>query len=240
MIDIDMTRMATNDPPLSGAALCVDIIADLICPWSYLGKRRLDDALAAVHGPSVINWFPFQLNPDMPAEGMAFDEYLTTKFGNLETVQPGLDFLTEAGTEHGIQFRFDRIERVPRTLDAHRLMTLADQDRADTSTLADRILKGFFEEGLDIADRDVLLTLGGECGLSAATIGDTLDDDMSRQQVLALEARVREGGVMGVPDFLINKQLFVLGAQKTEVLVGVFDRAIFGDENHRVTSLVIN
>ena len=90
--------------------------------------------------------------------------------------------------------------------------------------MADRILKGFFEEGLDIADRDVLLTLGGECGLSATTIGDTLDDDMSRQHVLALEAQVREGGVTGVPDFLINERLFVLGAQKTEVLVGVFDQ----------------
>jgi len=240
MIDADITRIAKNNPPLSAAVLRVDIIADLICPWSYLGKRRLDDALAAVHGPSVINWFPFQLNPDMPADGMAFDEYLTTKFGDPQNVQPGLDFLTAAGTEQDIHFRFDRIERVPCTLDAHRLMTLADQERADTSTLADRILKGFFEEGLDIADRDVLLTLGGDCGLSAGTISATLDDDMSRQRVLSLEAQVRKGGVTGVPDFLINERLFILGAQKTDVLVGVFDKAIFGDGNDQVVSHAIH
>jgi len=240
MIDPGITNIAQSDDSLPVAALRVDIIADLICPWCYLGKRRLDDALLAVRGPSVVNWVPFQLNPDMPAEGMAFDDYLLFKFGHRDTIQPGLDYLNEAGRAEGIHFRFDRIERVPRTLEAHQLMALADQEGADASALADRILKGFFEEGLNISDRDVLLDFGEKHGLSADAIKKALDDDLLRQRVLGLEAQVRKGGVTGVPDYLINRRLFIMGAQKTEVLVDVFDRAMFGEESDQPVSPTIN
>ena len=240
MIDPAIMNIAHSDDRLSVATLRVDIIADLICPWCFLGKRRLDNALQSVHGPSVVNWFPFQLNPDMPVGGMEFDEYLESKFGNTETIQPGLDYLSEAGKEEGIRFRFDRIKRVPRTLSAHQLMILADKEGADTSSLADRILRGFFEEGLDIADRDVLLMLGAENDLSADAINKALDDDSVRQRVLGLEAQVRKGGVTGVPDFLINRRLFILGAQKTEVLVDVFDRAMFGEDSNQLVSRTLN
>jgi len=240
MIDPAITNIAHSDDKLALATLRVDIIADLICPWSFLGKRRLDDALRSVHGPSVVNWFPFQLNPDMPEDGMQFDAYLESKFGAAETIQPGLDYLTEAGKEEGIRFRFDRIKRVPQTLNAHQLMVLADQEGADTSSLADRILRAFFEEGLDIADRDVLSMLGEENDLSAAAISKALDEESVRQRVLGLEAQVRKGGVTGVPDFLINRRLFILGAQKTEVLVDVFDRAMFGEESDQPVSPTLN
>ncbi len=240
MIDPGITNIAQSDDSLPVATLRVDIIADLICPWSYLGKRRLDDALLAVRGPSVVNWIPFQLNPDMPAEGMAFDDYLLSKFGHRDTIQPGLDYLTEAGRAEGIHFRFDRIERVPQTLDAHRLMTLADQEGIDTLALAERIFKGFFEEGLNLSDRDVLLMFGEQHGLSADAIEKALDDDLMRQRVLGLEAQVRKGGVTGVPDFLINRRLFIMGAQKTEVLVDVFDRAMFGEASDQPVSPTIN
>ncbi len=240
MIDPGITNIAQSDDSLPVAALRVDIIADLICPWSYLGKRRLDDALLAVRGPSVVNWIPFQLNPDMPAEGMAFDDYLLSKFGHRDTIQPGLDYLTEAGRADGLHFRFDRIERVPQTLDAHKLMTLADQEGIDTLALAERIFKGFFEEGLNISDREVLLMFGEQNGLSADAIEKALDDDLIRQRVLGLEAQVRKGGVTGVPDFLINRRLFIMGAQKTEILVDVFDRAMFGEESDQPVSPTLN
>lgn len=240
MIDPGITNIAQRDDSLPVAALRVDIIADLICPWCYLGKRRLDNALLAVRGPSVVNWIPFQLNPDMPAEGMAFDDYLLSKFGHRDTIKPGLDYLTEAGRAEGIHFRFDRIERVPRTLEAHQLMTLADQEGADTSALADRILKGFFEEGLNISDRDVLLDFGEKQGLSADAIKKSFDDDLLRQRVLGLEAQVRKGGVTGVPDYLINRRLFIMGAQETDVLVDVFDRAMFGEESGQPVSPTLN
>ena len=240
MIDPSIANMSQTNESAEVATLQVDVIADLVCPWCYLGKRRLDDALSAVHGPSVVNWFPFQLNPGMPKRGMPFDEYLANKFGDLKSVQPGLDYLTQAGEAEGIHFRFDRIERVPGTLDAHQLMNLADRTSADTSLLAEKLLKGFFEEGLDIADRDVLTTLGTECGLSAVEINTTLDEDLTRQRVISLESKVRKGGVTGVPDFLVNRRLLVMGAQKAGVLLDVFDRAMFGDESDQPVSATIN
>ncbi|MEE8344465.1 MAG: DsbA family oxidoreductase [Woeseiaceae bacterium] len=211
------------------AALQVDVIADLVCPWCYLGKRRLDDALLAVHGPSNVSWYPFQLNPAMPAAGMEFEEYLASKFGDPKELRPALEQLTTEGRMEGVNFRFDKLSRVPSTLNAHRLMKLAETERVNTSDLAEEFLKGFFESGLDIGDRDVLIELATRHGLEISDINKTLDDDLSRRAVLAQEAQVRQGGITGVPAFLVNKRLFVVGAQSTEALVSAFDRAIFGE-----------
>lgn len=222
------------------AALQVDVIADLVCPWCYLGKRRLDDALLAVHGPSNVSWYPFQLNPAMPAAGMGFEEYLAAKFGDPKELRSALGQLTTEGKMEGINFRFDKLSRVPSTLNAHRLMKLAETERANTSDLAEEFLKGFFESGLDIGDRDVLTELAIRHGLENSDINKTLDDDLSRQVVLAQEAQVRQGGITGVPDFLVNKRLFVIGAQSTEALVSAFDRAIFGEFDDSFTSPTIH
>jgi predicted DsbA family dithiol-disulfide isomerase len=236
MIGPGITKISPNELQRSPATLQVDIIADLICPWCFLGKKRLDDALGAVHGPSVITWFPFQLNPGMPVEGMPFEDYLASKFGDPEMLQPGLAELTSAGKGEGIDFRFDLISHVPNTLNAHRIMNLAEQTGADTSTLAEKILGGFFSQGLDISDRDVLVQLGGDAGLGRSEILTTLEDEKSKSIVLSQEAQVRRSGVTGVPDFLINKRLFVVGAQKTENLVNVFDRVMFGEESDQPVS----
>ena len=236
MIGPGITKISPNELQRSPATLQVDIIADLICPWCFLGKKRLDDALGAVHGPSVITWFPFQLNPGMPVEGMPFEDYLASKFGDPEMLQPGLAELTAAGKVEGIDFRFDLISHVPNTLNAHRIMNLAEQTGADTSTLAEKILGGFFSQGLDISDRDVLVQLGGDAGLGRSEILTTLEDEKSKSIVLSQEAQVRRSGVTGVPDFLINKRLFVVGAQKTENLVNVFDRVMFGEESDQPVS----
>ncbi len=240
MIDPGITTLSRSRDSQSLATLRVDVIADLICPWCYLGKRRLDDALAAVHGPSTVSWYPFQLNPTMPVDGMDFDEYLSSKFGDASVVQPGLDHLIHAGRREGIHFRFDRIKRVPNTLDAHRVMQLAERRGRDASQLADNIMKRFFEDGEDISDRDVLVSQGEISGLKAADIHKVLDDESTRQMVLSQEAQVRKGGVTGVPDFLINKRLFVTGAQSTGVLVNVFDRAMFGEESEQPVSTVVH
>ncbi|MDH4107744.1 MAG: DsbA family oxidoreductase [Gammaproteobacteria bacterium] len=216
---------------MSPATLQVDVIADLICPWSYLGKRRLDDALTRVLGPVLVSWYPFQLNPDMPASGMDFDEYLRAKFGEREMIEPGLQQLAAAGRAVGIDFRFDRIRRVPNTLNAHRLMKLAEEQGADTTGLAESILRAFFTDGLDVSEHDVLLALAARAGLVPKDVDAALEDDLSKQLVLSQEAQVRKGGVSGVPDFLVNKRLFVMGAQSTEILLNVFDRAMFGAES---------
>ena len=229
-----------SDHAASPATLQVDVIADLICPWCYLGKRRLDDALAAVHGPSLVSWYPFQINPGMPRSGMALDEYLEKRFGNAENLQSALDDMTQIGKDEGINFHFDKLERVPNSLDAHRLMKLAETEKISTSDLAENILRGFFENGLDIADRDVLIDIGDGSGLSRTVINETLDNDLSRRIVLSQEAHVRQSGVTGVPDFLVNKRLFAIGAQSTEGLVDIFDRAMFGEESDLPVSPIIH
>lgn len=240
MIGPELTKL-TNDPETASTAILrVDVIADLICPWCYLGKRRLDEALSAVRGPSLVSWYPFQLNPGMPADGMPLDEYLASRFGEPESLQPAMDELRATGEAEGVNFRFDRLTRVPNTLDAHRMMRLAESNGASTSDLAETLLRGFFEEGLDIADRDILVDLGGRHGLESRDVHKALDDDLTRQVVLSQEAQVRQSGVTGVPGFLVNKRLFVIGAQSTENLVNVFDRAMFGAESDLVVSRTVH
>lgn len=240
MINPQLSKTSIPEETVSPALLQVDIIADLVCPWCYLGKRRLDDALLAVRGPSTVNWYPFQLNPTMPEEGMAFDEYLSSRFGNAESRQPLLAQLTAAGAAEGVQFRFDRITHIPNTLNAHRLMKLAETQGASPSALAEQVMRAFFEEGLDISRRDVLLDVGQRSGFTSQDINKTLDDDLTRQRVLSQEAQVRRSGVTGVPDFLINKKLFVIGAQSTESLVNVFDRAMFGQDSELPVSATVH
>lgn len=240
MISPGLTTLLESENAVSPATLQVDVIADLICPWCYLGKRRLDDALSAVHGPSQVTWYPFQINPAMPAAGMPLDEYLEKRFGSAEKLQPAMDELTQIGKAEGVNFNFDKLERVPNSLDAHRLMKLAETEEISTSDLAENILRGFFENGLDIADRDVLIDIGGGYGLSPADISKALDNDLSRRAVLTQEAHVRQSGVTGVPDFLINKRLFAVGAQSTESLVTIFDRAMFGEESDLPVSPIIH
>lgn len=240
MISSGLTNLLDADYAGSPATLQVDIIADLICPWCYLGKRRLDEALEAVRGPSKVTWYPFQINPDMPLSGMSLDEYLEKKFGNIEALQPAMDELKKLGKTEGINFNFDKLQRVPNSLDAHRLMKLAETEEVSALDLAENILHGFFEDGLDIADRDVLIDIGGDSGLSASHINKTLDSDDSRRIVLSQEAHVRQSGVTGVPDFLINKRLFVVGAQSTENFIKIFDRAMFGQESEQPVSQIVH
>ena len=228
-----------NGKPLQ-AALQVDIIADLVCPWCYLGKRRLDDALLAVGGPSTVSWYPFQLNPAMPADGMEVEEYLASRFGDPVDLKPALDKLTEAGKSEGINFNFDKVSRIPNTLNAHRLMRLAETSQVSAPDLAEEFLRGFFESGLDIGDRDVLSDLALRHGLDYKDINKTLDNDLSRSIVLSQEAQARQRGVSGVPNFLINRRLFLSGAQNTAALVNAFDRATFGDISETLVSRTVH
>lgn len=231
-------RIATE--AAAAATLQVDVIADLICPWCYLGKRRLADALAAVRGPSHVRWVPFQLNPAMPDEGMPLEDYLRERFGDPVMLEPAMAELTRRGLAEGVHFRFDRIARIPNTLNAHRLMRFAEASGANASAVAEDLMKGFFEQGLNIADRDVLAEIGERQGMPAAGVLSTLGDESGRQAVLSQEAQVRQTGVSGVPDFLVNRRLLVVGAQSTATLIDVFDRAMFGDDSNYPVSETVH
>ncbi|HET6628593.1 MAG TPA: DsbA family oxidoreductase [Woeseiaceae bacterium] len=236
----NLVKVPRPEDRSSLATLQVDMIADLVCPWCYLGKRRLDDALLAVHGPTAVSWFPFRVNPQTPDGGIDFEQYLASRSGSSGRRGRGLDELAAAGRAEGIEFRFDRITRMPNTLDAHRVVKLAETEDVAVGRVAESLFRGFFEEGRDLADRDSLIELGERGGLPAVAIARTLDDAQSRQAVLSQEAQIRKSGVTGVPDFLVNRRLFVMGAQDTDALVNVFDRVMFGDESDRPVSPVLH
>ncbi len=240
MSQIQSNFVQRNDRVTPQAALHVEVIADLACPFCYLGKRRLDHAMKAVQGPSDVAWYPWELNPEMPAEGQLFDAYLAARFGSAEALQPVLDGLIAEGRREGIEFRFDRIERVPNTLNAHRLMFLAETEGKDQTALAEDLMSAFFTEGKDIGDPDVLAEVASHHGLSAQQVASALDDDTAKQVVLTREAQVRSSGLTGVPGFLLNRRLFVVGAQDTDHLVNAFDRAMFGEGTDQLPSPAIH
>lgn len=223
----------SSDHPAAKARLRVDVIADFACPWSYLGKRRLERALESVHGPYDVRWYPFQINPALPAAGALLDKYLASHFGSSEGVTQGLDSLKQRGAADGIDFRFDRIQRVPNTLSAHRLMYLAESLGRDTSAIAEDLMRSFFTEGADIASPAVLTALGEQHGLDAKAVSAALENRVSRQQVLTQEAQMRRGGVSSVPALLVNRRLFITGVQDVDTLVNVFDVAVFGTEEEQ-------
>jgi predicted DsbA family dithiol-disulfide isomerase len=234
---LERTRPAGPDQgPAPAAALHVEVIADLVCPFCYIGKRRFDNAMQAVQGPSDVSWYPYQLNPDMPEKGMSLEDYLSMRFGSPENVQPVLDQLAADARAEGIELRFDRIERVPNTLWAHQLMYLAEMRRKDQSALAEELLAAFFRRGEDIGDREILIELGSRQGLQPDDIDRVIDDESVRQIVVSREAQVRSSGISGVPGFLLNRRLLVIGAQDEDTLVNAFDRAMFGEGNDAIIS----
>ena len=218
------------------AALHVEVVADLVCPFCYLGKRRLDNAMLAVQGPSDVNWYPYQLNPDMPASGLPLDEYLSTRFGNPAYIEPALEQLTYEGRLEDIDFRFDRISQVPNTLRAHRLMYLAESEGVDQTALAEELMTAYFERGEDIGNKEILIELAGRHGLAPADSAKIIDDEAAKELVLSREAQVRSSGIAGVPGYLLNRRLLVIGAQDTDALVNAFDRAMFGEGNDSIVS----
>ena len=218
------------------AALHVEVIADLICPYCYVGKRRLDTALCAVQGPYDVTWYPWQLNPEMPDDGLAYEDYLTQRFGSPANVEPILDSLRREGRAEGVEFRFDRLQRVPNTLKAHQLMYLAETQGRDQSALADALMSAFFERGMDIGDTDVLVDVGASADLSRDSVVRIIDDDNARQIVLSREAKVRSSGISSVPGFLLNRRLLVIGAQEVDAIVNAFDRAMFGEGTDELES----
>jgi len=219
----------SNDPVASTAALHVEVIADLVCPFCYLGKRRLEQALRAVQGPSEISWHPFQLNPEFPSEGVAFEDYLAQRFGSVENVQPVLEGLTAEGKREGVNFHFERIKRVPNTMRAHQLMFLAEKEDKDQALLAEDLMAAFFEHGEDIGDPDVLVRIAARHGLKSEDVLRVFDDDGSKQLVLIREGQARSSGIVGAPGFLLNRRLLLLGAQDSDTIVNAFDRAMFGE-----------
>ena len=208
-------------------ALSVDVISDVICPWCYIGKRRLEKAVAARAGREGVRvrWHPFQLNPHMPKEGLARREYRAAKFGSRERSMALDAQVTEAGRGEGIPLAFDKIERTPNTLDAHRLIWLADREGVQDAVV-EALFRAYFTEGRDISRTPTLLDVVAGAGLGRGRAEAILSGDEGLAAIRAAEQEARRAGVQGVPFFLINNALALSGAREVSAFIDTFDRAV--------------
>ena len=200
----------------------IDVVSDVICPWCFLGKRRLDAALGALDMNVFIRWRPYMLDPTIPPEGLDRQEYMLAKFGpeKLKTIH---DPLIEAGRELGVPFNFDVITRTPNTLDAHRLIRWAHTVGRQHET-AERLFRAYWSEGLDVGDRDVLAKCAGESGINAQQIRELLDSDQDVEETKTEIQHATNIGVTGVPTFIFAQSYALVGAQSPEVLADAIGR----------------
>lgn len=195
----------------------LDIISDPICPWCYIGKSYLDRALQDdPEHPFVIEWHPFQLNPDMPAEGMDRREYLETKFGGKEGAVRVYSQIETAATAAGLKINWEGVKRTPNTLNAHRLIHWAGIEQRQ-GFVVDALFKANFEQGKDIGDTDTLVEIAESCEMDGDAVRKLLEGDADRADISARDANSRAKGVTGVPTFIIANQHAVPGAQKPEM-----------------------
>jgi predicted DsbA family dithiol-disulfide isomerase len=201
--------------------LRIDVISDVVCPWCYIGKRRLEQALELFRrsvdvAELEVVWHPFQLNPQLPLQGIARSEYLSRKFGS--RADDIYARVSAVGRSVGIDFAFERIVRQPNTVPAHQLIGFArSQGRQDE--IVESLFRGYFLEGADLTQTDDLIQLARRAGLEDGATRASLDDDAQRQEVLAQDEQARALGVSGVPFFIFDQRLTVSGAQEPQVLL---------------------
>ena len=202
----------------------IDVYSDTVCPWCYLGKRRFELALAArpQYEPRVA-WRPFELNPDMPTEGVDRAASLAARVGTSERVAQAHAELQRQGEASGINFRFDLIEHVPNTRRSHLLIAHAARFGRQTAVM-DRVMRGYFEEGCDIGDTEVLIRLGVEAGLSEHTSRSALILRAGQDGVIAAERHATVLGITGVPTLIFDGQYSISGAQEVGTLAGILDQ----------------
>ena len=204
--------------------LSVDVISDVICPWCYIGKRRLEKAIAAADVRVSVRWHPFQLNPTMPMEGISRKDYRTRKFGSWERSMELDAKVVAVGEAEEIQFSFDKISLTPNTIDAHRLIWLADQHGCQDAVV-EALFRAYFTEGQDIGNHKTLIDVGAEAGLDRQAVETMLEGDEGLDAIANAREVSQRYGVDGVPFFIINQKLTLAGAQNSEVFVEVFQNA---------------
>jgi len=189
------------------APIRIEVASDVICPWCYIGKRRLEKALSLLAGDveATIGWLPFQLNPGMPAEGVARAEYRRAKFGSLERAKELDARVAREGEGEGIRFAFERMQRTPNTLQAHRLIDLA-QRQGSGAAVVDALFRAYFEEARDVGDASVLAGLAEEHGVRGWPAEAEAD------RVTSVEESVRDLGITAVPTFIFDRRSGISGA----------------------------
>jgi predicted DsbA family dithiol-disulfide isomerase len=204
----------------------IDVISDTVCPWCFIGKRRLARAMALRPAISFeVRWRPYRLDPAIPRDGVPRQAYMQAKFGDPARIAEMHRQITAEGEKDGIVFDFDAITRRPDTTDSHRLIRWA-QAAGVQDDVVERLFIAYFENGEDISDIRILSDIADLCGMDGVEVAELLEGDTDRALVEREDALAREMGVTGVPAFIFGGRLAVSGAREPEVLAGVIDKAL--------------
>ncbi|MFT6581428.1 MAG: putative DsbA family dithiol-disulfide isomerase [Alphaproteobacteria bacterium] len=203
--------------------LPIEFFFDPVCPWCFIGKRRLEEALdMRPELKAQIRWRAYQLNPDLPEPGVAQEMYLTSKFGGQRRIEQLQENIRMVGRHAGIDFAFEKIERMPNTLNAHRLIHLAADSMRD-DVVVEQLFNAFFVDGRDIGHMPTLIEIAKESGLDPCEVEDSLSCGHYTAQVRQEGARAGVLGVQGAPCFIFDKQYLLAGAQEPESFFPIFD-----------------
>jgi predicted DsbA family dithiol-disulfide isomerase len=206
-------------------ALAIDVVSDVVCPWCYIGKRRLEKAVALVPDVEVeVRWHPYFLNPWVPRAGISREQYLTTKFGSVDRYKEIAQRVAAAAADEGLTYALEKIARQPNTLDCHRLILWAGRIGA-AARMKQRLMDLYFAEGADLSDREVLVQAGAACGLDGDEVRRLLASDTDVAPVEQAANQAKEAGIDGVPCFIFGGALAVSGAQAPDYLAGAIRRA---------------
>lgn len=198
--------------------LQIDVVSDVVCPWCYIGKRRIENALALVPDvPVELNWRPFFLNPWVPREGISREEYLTTKFGSVDAYKSIAGRVVAAAADEGLEYNADRVRRQPNTIDCHRLIHWADVE-GKAAAMKQRLMELYFRDGGDLTDTDVLVQAAADIGMDADDVRRRLATDEDVALISAQAKDASDKGISGVPTFVFARTYAVSGAQPAEQL----------------------
>jgi predicted DsbA family dithiol-disulfide isomerase len=198
--------------------LQIDIVSDVVCPWCYIGKHRIESALAlASDVPVEVRWRPFFLNPWVPREGISREDYLTTKFGSVDAYKGIAERVVVAAGEEGLVYRPELVKRQPNTVDCHRLIHWADA-KGKAAEMKQRLMELYFRDGGDLTDTDVLVQAASDCGLDAEDTRKRLATDEDVELISAQAKEASDKGISGVPTFVFARKYAVSGAQPAELL----------------------
>ncbi|HEX2594338.1 MAG TPA: DsbA family oxidoreductase [Rhizomicrobium sp.] len=208
----------------------IDIVSDTVCPWCYIGERRIAKAMAM--RPDIefnVHWRPYRLDPNIPPEGVNRRAYMRAKFGDSPDTKARGQAIRDEGAGEGINFAFDAIEKSPNTLNSHRLIRWAANNGVQTD-IVQRLFAAYFEEGRDIGDPSVLEVIASDAGMDSVLVAELLASDADVALIEREDQMAHEMGISGVPTFIFNNRFLISGAREAELLVRVIDKVLESED----------
>ena len=212
---------------MNRSQLKIDIVSDVVCPWCAIGYKKLSEAMTQMNEEVnfIVNWKPYELHPEIPAEGFDKKEYYKIKFGESSGSNDRFNFISDEGKKVGIEFNFNKSKNLPNTFLAHRLLWLC-RSKNIQDTLAEALFHAYFTDGRDIGDQDELIEIASEIGLNREEIRKFFKTNIGHDEVLREENRAREMNIFSVPTYIFNKKYLLVGGQEPDTFVAYMKKVI--------------